>query len=179
MKRKRYERLELRLSRGDKRRVRDIQRKGVESVRTVRRAQILEMLDEGLGVMEVARRVKAGDATVRRTGWRYCEYGLEVALSEAPRSGQPRKLDARQENEIVAMVCAAPPAGYERWTIRLITEQAMTRGIVKRIAKDAIHSLLRGHELKPWREKNVVRRGAGRGVRRAHGKAPRSVRAPA
>ena len=62
----------------------------------------------------------------------------------------------------VAMVCAPPPTGYARWTIRVTTEEAKRRGIVADVGRETVRQVLAHHELKPWREKNVVRPEAGR-----------------
>jgi putative transposase len=58
--------------------------------------------------------------------------------------------------EIVAFVCTGPPSGRARWTIELIVEEAIKRKIVKTVGREIIRVLLHSHDLKPWREKNVV-----------------------
>jgi len=42
--------------------------------------------------------------------------------------------------------------------VRLIAEEAVKRKLVQRVGRETIRILLQTHELKPWREKNVVRR---------------------
>jgi hypothetical protein len=51
----------------------------------------------------------------------------------------------------------------------LIAQEATRRGIVAKVGRETIRRLLTRHELKPWREKNVVRPEAGRGVRETDG----------
>jgi hypothetical protein len=46
--------------------------------------------------------------------------------------------------------------------VRLITEESTKRKLVKRIGRETIRLLLESHDLKPWREKNVVHRGDNR-----------------
>jgi hypothetical protein len=58
------------------------------------------------------------------------------------------------------MVCADPPDGAARWTVRLITDQAVKRKLVDQVGRETIRVLLQSHDLKPWREKNVVSRDA-------------------
>lgn len=55
------------------------------------------------------------------------------------------------------MVCSHPPEGAARWTVRLVAEQAVQRKLVPRVGREAVRILLQSHDLKPWREKNVVR----------------------
>ena len=54
------------------------------------------------------------------------------------------------------MVCSPAPEGRGRWTVRLIAQEAVKRKLVPRVGRETIRVLLEGHELKPWREKNVV-----------------------
>jgi hypothetical protein len=54
------------------------------------------------------------------------------------------------------MVCGKPPAGMARWNVRLIAEQAVKRKLVPQLGRDTVRMLLQNHDLKPWREKNVV-----------------------
>jgi putative transposase len=49
-----------------------------------------------------------------------------------------------------------PPEGRARWTVRLVTEQAVKRKLVPRVGRETIRILLENHDLKPWREKKVV-----------------------
>lgn len=58
-----------------------------------------------------------------------------------------------EKQRIIAMVCADPPAGAARWTVRLITEQAVKRKLVAQVGRETIRVLLQSHDLKPWREK--------------------------
>jgi hypothetical protein len=44
------------------------------------------------------------------------------------------------------------------------------RKLARRVGRETIRILLQSHDLKPWREKNVVRGGARPGVSAAHGR---------
>jgi hypothetical protein len=55
------------------------------------------------------------------------------------------------------MACSEAPDGRARWTVRLIAEQAIKRKLVPKVGRETIRILLESHDLKPWREKNVVR----------------------
>jgi hypothetical protein len=62
-------------------------------------------------------------------------------------------LDDCQQQRIIAMVCGEPPAGRARRTVRMVTEEAVKRGLVPRVGRETIRLLLLHHDLKPWREK--------------------------
>jgi len=109
----------------------------------------------------VASSVGVAAKTVRAIARRYEEEGLEAALYEKPRPGKRRVLDAGQSQRIIAMVCSQPPTGRARWSVRLIAEEAVKRKLVAKVGRETIRILLESHDLKPWREKKLVRGGTG------------------
>jgi len=131
-------------------------RRGRESARVLRRASILRQLDQGLKVIQIASNLGVVPKTVRTIVRRFKEEGLESALNEKPRPGKQRVLDAKQSQRIIAMVCGSAPEGRARWTVRLIAEEAVKRKLAPQVGRETIRVLLESHELKPWREKNVV-----------------------
>ena len=137
--------------------LRELTTTGGALARDVRRARILLLLDEGWRNCDIPSASGASSSTVGRTKRRYLEEGLEVAVHDLPRPGPEPRITKRHEARIVAMVCAPPPTGRSRWTVRLITEEAIARGIVDTIGRQRVDELLREHDLKPWRKKNVVR----------------------
>ena len=94
---------------------------------------------------------------IRTIGRRYQHGGLEAALFERQRPGAAAVLDNSQKLRIIAMVCSDPPEGRARWTVRLVAQEAVTRRLIPRVGRETIRILLLDHDLKPWREKNVVR----------------------
>jgi transposase len=135
---------------------------GVQQVRVVLRAMALLQLGRGASAPEVARLVPLTEQAIRKIAHRYRHGGLPSALYERPRPGAAEVLTATEKQRIVAMACSDPPAGAARWTVRLIAEEAVKRRLVPRVGRETIRVLLQSHDLKPWREKNVVRGGAGR-----------------
>jgi putative transposase len=133
--------------------------KGRESARVLRRASILRQLDRGQKAAQVAASVGVAAKTVRAVARRYEEEGLASALYEKPRPGKPRVLDVGQSQRIIAMVCGSPPQGIARWSVRLIASEAVKRKLAPHVGRETIRILLQSHELKPWREKNVVHLG--------------------
>ena len=73
---------------------------------------------------------------------------------------QARALDTGQSQRIIAMVCGTPPEGQARWSVRLIAREAVKRKLAPQVGRETIRILLQSHDLKPWREKNVVRGGS-------------------
>ena len=126
----------------------------VQPVRLVRRAQALRLLATGQSSPQVGLAIGLTPKTVRNIGWRYTQGGLRRALYDKPRPGAARLLTDTQQQQIVAMVCADPPEGRARWTIRLIAEESVRRKLVRKVGRETIRILLQSHATKPWRIKS-------------------------
>ncbi len=124
------------------------------------RALCLQQLAKGVSAPQIASVIPLTPQAIRNIGHRYQRDGLGTALYEKQRPGAAAVLDQGQKQRIVAMVCTDPPEGRARWTVRLVVQEAIKRKLVPRVGRETIRILLLDHDLKPWREKNVVRGGA-------------------
>ena len=129
---------------------------GIQPVRAVLRAMALLQLAKGVSAPRIAGFIPLTPQAIRKVGHRYVEGGLDRALYEKERPGAAALLEDSQKQRIVAMVCAGPPEGHARWTVRLVAEHAVKKRLVPRVGRETIRVLLLSHDLKPWREKNVV-----------------------
>lgn len=134
---------------------------GIQQVRVVLRALALLQLDAGLSAPKVSQTVGFAASAIRTISRRYREGSLERALHEKQRPGHTELLGASEKQRIIAMVCSQPPEGQARWTVRLVAQEAVKRKLVPRVGRETIRILLESHDLKPWREKNVVRGRTG------------------
>jgi transposase len=88
---------------------------------------------------------------------RYCERGLEGALHDAPRPGQPKKITAEHEEFVVATACMDAPEGHNQWTLEVLRDKLIeTYDDLQSVSHEWIRHMLLRAALKPWREKNVV-----------------------
>jgi transposase len=131
--------------------------RGVQQVRVVLRAVALLQLAKGVSAPRVSGVVPLTPQAIRKVGHRYQAGGLERALYDKERPGAASLLEDSQKQRIIAMVCSDPPEGRARWTVRLVAQEAVKRRLVPRVGRETIRILLLHHDLKPWREKNVVR----------------------
>ena len=166
----------LQVSESDKKVLEILLSSGVQQVRVILRALALRQLGAGRTATEVASLVGLSGKAVRAIARRYQAGGLDGALYEKSRPGKARLLDSSTEQRIVAMVCGAAPTGRARWSVRLIVEEAIQRKIVPQLGRETVRVLLEGHELKPWREKNVVPATDRRHLSEAHGRRTGIVR---
>ena len=124
-----------------------------KDVRVYRRALILKSVHLGHTQVTIAQLGLAKERTVRHVVDRYKSGGLDWALIDRPRAGQPRKFSRRQEEKIAAIACTSPPEGQSRWTLDLIKEASERNKIVKSISRESLRILLASREIKPWRHK--------------------------
>lgn len=97
-------------------------RTGTKSARSLTRARVLLLSGEHQSIASIANTLGVCTATVQNVRRRYREGGLDGALYDQPRSGQPRKVRPREEAYITTIACSMPPDGQVRWTIRLVTD---------------------------------------------------------
>ena len=156
---RKYRKLVVKLTGAEERKIGELLTGGVQAVQVIKRAQSLRLLAAGQPASQVGPSVGLTAKGVWDIGWRYRAKGLSAALFDRPRSGRRPRLQDADKQRIIAMVCAKPPEGQARWTVRLIAEEAVKRKLVSGIGRESVRVLLENHELKPWREKKLVRGG--------------------
>ena len=92
------------------------------NARKYNRINILLLLNKGKMNSEIEDFLGVDRITIWRTKNQYAEQGIEAALEEDARPGQPVKYSTDHEAELAALACGPCPAGRKRWTIRLLTE---------------------------------------------------------
>jgi putative transposase len=115
-------------------------RSGKTAARQVTRARILLKADEGLSDEEIAEEVATSRVTVERTRQRFVEESLG-ALTERPRTGAPRRLTGKGAAHLIAVTCSPAPAGRERWTLRLLADEAVALGLADSLSRETVRQL--------------------------------------
>lgn len=122
---------------------------GKRSARSLKRAMILKYLDEGIHSSQIMDLLETSLPTICKVKNRYLGEGLEAALSERPRSGQPRKIGQREEAYITGIACSDPPKGRKRWTIELITDKVVELGYIEKVSRESVRTVLKKANLNP------------------------------
>ena len=117
--------------------------RGVAAARTLTRARILLLSDEGRSDQEIAAALHVHALTVARTRRRLVEGGMEGALSERPRPGGRPKLDGKQEAMLVALACSQAPEGRSRWTMQLLADRLVELAVVDAISDETVRRALK------------------------------------
>ena len=118
-------------------------KKGMKKARAIARANVLLLANEGYSAKSISKITRLHRQSVWRIKKRYLEEGLESALEEKPRPGQPKKYAKEQEAEIIAIACTSPPKGRRRWTVRLLMEEVRKRHGFETINRESIRLVLK------------------------------------
>lgn len=141
--------VEIKLKEGELKFLKDFVNKGRKSARELTRARILLLANQQKGDAETAEILDIGRNTVWRTKKRYCEEGLQNALAEKPRSGQPKKYTKRHEVEIIALACTKSPDGSKRWSLTLLAEELRKKKGFETINRESIRLILKKAKQNP------------------------------
>lgn len=99
---------------------------------------------------EIADELGVSGRTVARVRARYTQAGLEAALNRRPtRRVYERRLTGDQERQLVSLATSTPPAGHNRWSLRMLTKAIVEQGIVTSISPETVRTTLRRHGLNP------------------------------
>lgn len=118
------------------------------SSQKVRRAQILLKADaDGPAWIDerIAEAFGCRVRTVENLRKRLVTEGFEIALHGKPRATPPTppKLDGQGEAKLLAMRLGRPPAGYGRWTLRLLADELVTLEVVESICPETVRQVLK------------------------------------
>ena len=134
---------QIQLTTGDRRFLEGFRSKGQHSARELTRAHILLALEAQVPTAQIQQVVGVSRMVIWRTQSAYREKGLDYALYDASRPGQPAKYSTDQQAEIVALACSQPPEGAARWTVRLLTIAAQHRPKLDGINRESIRQILK------------------------------------
>ena len=123
--------------------LRSFKSSGKRSQQEYDRVNNLLLLHKGKKDAEIVDFLEVERTTVWRTRMRYLQEGVEKSLQEKERRGQPGKYGTKQEAEIIALACSAPPAGRARWTLELLTEKVSLHKGLESINRETIRLILK------------------------------------
>ncbi|MEP6463160.1 MAG: helix-turn-helix domain-containing protein [Frankiaceae bacterium] len=118
------------------------------------RARVLLALDESQGSASdrhvVAQRVGTSESTVYLVAKAFATHAgrVEDVIARKKRATPPvePKVTGDVEARVIALACSQPPAGRQRWTLRLLERQvALTEGIPPMDHSTIGRVLKRGH----------------------------------
>ncbi len=104
-----------------------VARTGVHPASMIRRARVLLALDGATGEESrevIGARVGVSRDSVRLIAMRYAETGGDVWATVERKQRElppvPSPVTGDVEARLIALACSTPPAGYSRWSLRLL-----------------------------------------------------------
>ena len=121
-------RVQLRTGQEERAQLDELIRKGKRSAQLLTKARILLKADvsdagEGWSDSRIAAALDTSIATVERTRRQLVEEGFEAVLARKynSNSARPRIFDGAAEAKLIALTLSPAPAGFARWSLRLIS----------------------------------------------------------
>jgi len=122
---------------------------GEAPARLLTHARVLLKANQGEGGpgwsdAAIAGAVEIHPDTVARVRRASVGAGLGAALErKAPARVYARKLDGAAEAHLVAVACSPPPAGRERWTLRLLADALVRLEVVDAVSHETVRRTLK------------------------------------
>ncbi len=121
---------------------------GGAPARLLTRARILLKANQGEGGpgwtdAAIAGALDVHPTTVARVRRAFVDAGVDAALErKRPDRVYPRVLDGAAEAHLVAVACSEPPAGRERWTLRLLADELVRLEVVEAVSYETVRRTL-------------------------------------
>ena len=147
---------DIKLTSKERKKLLAIVSKGRNQAVVIRRAHILLKSDEGQTDQAICDQLYISEETVRRTRLRFCEDGLDNALSDKPGRGQRKQVNEGQEAHLTALACSEPPNGRARWTLELLAQRLVDDGVIAHIAPETVRLILKKNRVSLGRSKAGV-----------------------
>lgn len=122
--------------------------RGTAPARMLTRARVLLKANQGEGGPGWADAAIAGalelhPTTVARVRRQCVEQGVDAALErKRPDRVYARVLDGAAEAHLVALACSSPPAGRERWTLRVLADELVRLEVVPAVSHETVRRTL-------------------------------------
>ena len=135
----------VRLNKKERKYLQAIVQTGADKARKITRCRVLLLADgpKSKTDEQISDSLDVCLATVFNIRRRYCRDGLEAAINERPRSGQPPKFNGKPAARITAIACSTPPDGRARWSLRLLADRVIELDIVESISHQSVSNILK------------------------------------
>ncbi len=93
---------------------------------------------------ELSRVLKIGMRKIDRVKKRFIEEGLDITLNGKKGSRiYAKKADGDFEAHLIALSCSEPPAGFSRWSLRLLADKVVELKYIDNVSHETIRRVLK------------------------------------
>lgn len=123
--------------------------KGHHSSQKFRAAYILLNCDEGkysekVTNEQISKVLKIGMRTIDRVKKKFVEEGFDFVLERKPPDREyERKADGEVEAHLITLCCSEPPAGFAKWSLRLLADKMVELKYVESISYETVRRVLK------------------------------------
>lgn len=118
-------------------------KQGKKNARALTRARILLLAQKKEKDVDIEQILGVGRSTIWRVKNNYINKGINYALTERERPGQPAKYKIKEKAEIIAYACTTPPKGRKRWSVHLLAEELKKKKNFTTINRESIRLVLK------------------------------------
>lgn len=115
-----------------------------QDLELARRAQVVQLSAQRIGVHEISRRVGLHPINVRKWIHRFNRYGL-AGLQPRRSPGRPRVFSEEQRKAIIKLATTDPQAlglEFETWSLHRLRSQLISQGVLFNISAETIRQEL-------------------------------------
>lgn len=142
---------EVVLTDDERRELQSLVRKGNTPASQLRHARILLLADDDRRGespnpdWHIAQQVGLSERQVMRVRHRFAAEGLSSCLQRKQRATPPiaPKLDGVAEAKLITLCCSEPPAGYQRWTLKLLVDELCRLKVVVSVCPETVRKCLK------------------------------------
>jgi transposase len=122
---------------------------GTAPARMLTHARILLKADQAVGGPAwtdeaIHEALDVSLSTIARVRERFVEESIEAALQRRPAlRTRERLLDGSEEAHLLALTCSPPPAGQERWSLRLLADKMVELEYVAHLSHETVRQTLK------------------------------------
>lgn len=138
----------VRLSKAEQKELKALTKKGKVAAYKIKHANILLAADvngANREDKEIAKMYHCHVKTVENVRKRLVEEGLKRAIERKAQKepSRPKKLDGKQEAQLIALSCSKAPKGRDRWTLQLLADEMVRLAIVDDISAETVRTTLK------------------------------------
>jgi hypothetical protein len=122
---------------------------GKAAARKLAHARVLLLADDSQGEPRdddaIASALSLGSRTASRVRKRFVTEGLDAALDHRPQPPRPDevKVEGDVQQALVRIACGDPPEGRSHWTLPLLADEPVTRGLAEKLSTQTARQALK------------------------------------
>ena len=125
--------------------------KGSHTTQAYRTAYILLNCDKGkfstnteIKNSEICKILRVGERTIDRVKKKFIDEGFESVLERrTSNQNYTKKVDGDMEAKLVTLCCSEPPAGYAKWSLRLLADKMVELNYIDYISHVSVRKVLK------------------------------------